>query len=317
MKHPLSVGSVTAEPSAKSRGFLQVAYRADGSPIQMPVIVINGRHDGPIVSVVAGVHGDEYESMFAANRFADELNPEELKGAVVDVPIANVPAFEAGSRVSPIDYLNLNRVFPGKKEGFITERIAYTLTNEVIRKSQCFIDLHGGGNILGIGPLAEWCGEGKEALELAKAWGLELIWKSEPIKGLSTTAALESGARASLVEIGGESRFRKETIDTFLSGLKNVMKYLGLLEGQPKFREKYILGDGDFISCTSGGFYLLEKKVHDIVKKGTMIGAIYDIFGKQIETVSAPIDGVILSIRTYPKVNPGDWVVCIGKASEI
>jgi len=283
----------------------------------MPVVVINGRQDGMIVSVIAGVHGDEYESMFAANRFAGKLNSAELKGAVVVVPIANMPAFDAGSRVSPIDNLNLNRVFPGRKDGFITERIAYTLTNEVIRKSQCFIDLHGGGNILGIGPLAEWCGEDEKALELAKAWGLELLWKSEPIKGLSTTAALESGARASLVEIGGESHFRQETVEIFLSGLQNVMKYLGLLEGQPKFRDKYVLGDGDFISCTSGGFYLPQSKVHDTVKKGTVIGAIYDIFGKQIETVTAPIDGVVLSIRTYPKVSPGDWVVCIGKASQV
>jgi predicted deacylase len=317
MRKALQIGSVIAEPGTKSNGFLHVANRADGSPIQMPVILVNGKHDGSTVSVVAGVHGDEYESMLAANKFAQELNPQELKGAIIDIPIVNTPAFEAGSRISPIDHLNLNRVFPGKKEGFITERIAYILTNEVIRKSQCFIDLHGGGNILGIGPLAEWCGEGEDALKLAKAWGLELIWKSDPTKGLSTTAALELGARSSLVEIGGESRFNQVAVDTFLSGLRNVMKYLGLIEGQPKFREKYLLGDGDFISCNSGGFYLVEKRVHDMVRKGDTIGKICDIFGKEIERVTAPNDGVILSIRTYPKVSPGDWVVCVGKASEI
>jgi len=317
MKTALQIGGVTAQPGSRASGFLRVANRADGSSINTPLILVNGKSDGPIVSVIAGVHGDEYESMLAASKFGWELNPQELKGAVIDVPIANMPAFDAGSRVSPIDHLNLNRVFPGREDGFITERIAFKITNEVIRGSQCFIDLHGGGNILGIGPLAEWCGEGAEGLKLAKAWGLELIWKSEPTRGLSTTAALDLGAHASLVEIGGESRFNHVTVEMFLSGLRNVMKYLGLIEGQPKFLERYLLGDGDFISCDSGGFYISEKKVHEIVAKGATIGRVYDVFGKEIEVVKAPIDGVILSIRTYPKVSPGDWVVCIGKASEV
>jgi predicted deacylase len=317
VRDSLRIGSAEAQSGTKAQGHLHIAYHADGHPIQMPVIVVNGKRDGPVLSVVAGVHGDEYDSMIAASRFANELDPQELKGAVIDIPIVNTPAFDASSRVSPIDNLNLNRIFPGKKDGFISERIAYTLTNEVICKSQCFIDMHGGGNVLGIGPLASLEGEGEEAMMLAKAWGLELIWKAAPGKGFSTATALEMGVRASLAEIGGGSRYSEDSVNTFLSGLQNITKYLGLIEGEPRFRKKYILGDGDFISCNSGGFYIAERRVRDIVKKGDMIGKIYDIFGKETETVSTPIDGVILSIRTYPRVNPGDWVFCIGKATEI
>jgi len=317
LENIVQIGSAKAEPGRKAQGFLHVANRTDGCPIHMPVVIVNGRRNGPILSVVAGVHGDEYDSMIAAGRFAKELDPADVKGAVIDIPIVNTPAFDAGSRVTPIDYLNLNRVFPGKKDGTITERIAHVLNGEVMQKSNCFIDLHGGGNTLQIGPLASLEGEGQEALTLAKAWGLELIWKAYPIKGLSTTAALENGARASLAEIGGESRFSEDSVNLFLSGLRNIMKYLGLLDGQPKFRDKYILADGDFVSCDSGGFYIVEKKVHDMVRNGDVIGRIYDMFGNEIDQVTAPIDGAILSVRTFAKVSPGDWVFCIGKATEI
>jgi hypothetical protein len=317
MREVLTVGTASASPASKARGFLKIASRADGTPIQMPVIIVNGEHDGPVVSVVAGIHGDEYESIVAAGKFAAQLRPEELHGAIIDVPVVNVPAFDAGTRESPIDHFNLNRIFPGKKDGFLSQRIAYTLTNEVIRRSQYFLDLHGGGDPLAIGPLASLEGEGEDAMALAKAWSIELIWKGDPVQGLTTTTAIENGVKASLAEIGGQSRFSEESVQTFLSGLRNVMMHVGALPGQPKLRKKYVLAEGDFISCASGGIYIAEKAVRDIVKEGTTVGRIYDAFEDEVETVTAPLDGIILSIRTYPKVSPGDWVACIGKTKEV
>ena len=99
----------------------------------IPITIINGAKPGPVLTLVAGIHGTEYVPIIAAQKIVNEIEPAELSGTLIVVHIANIPSFKGrGVYSSPIDHKNLNRVFPGKKDGTVSERIAYTITNEII-----------------------------------------------------------------------------------------------------------------------------------------------------------------------------------------
>ncbi|MDE0506079.1 MAG: M14 family metallopeptidase, partial [Candidatus Poribacteria bacterium] len=130
-------------PSGEKRlDWLEVASRADGGTWRLPLLYVGGASDGPILVVTGAVHGDEYEGVEAIPRIYEKVEPDVLHGTLAMVPVCNMPAYEAGTRNSPIDGLNLARVFPGDAHGTITRRIAYWLTHKLIKHAGFFIDLH-------------------------------------------------------------------------------------------------------------------------------------------------------------------------------
>src|SRR5512133_2532378 len=140
----IQIGDVRAEPGTKQRGFLKVGETAVG-PIQIPVVIVNGKKAGPTLCLTAGVHAAEYPAIAAVMQVSRQLTADELSGAVIAVPIVNQPMYQARAGfTSPIDGLNLNRTFPGRSGGSITEEIARTLMNELIAKATHHIDCHGG-----------------------------------------------------------------------------------------------------------------------------------------------------------------------------
>ncbi|MCB2222517.1 MAG: succinylglutamate desuccinylase/aspartoacylase family protein [Bacteroidetes bacterium] len=139
-----TVGSIEAKSGEKVSDSLIVEKGFDEGTF-IPITIINGAKSGPVLTLVAGVHGTEYVPIISLQQLLNEINPNELSGTIIMVHIANIPSF-SGRAVysSPIDNKNLNRCFPGKNKGTISERIAYTITNEIIKKSDYYIDLHGG-----------------------------------------------------------------------------------------------------------------------------------------------------------------------------
>ena len=143
------VGGQRVGPGERRRLWLPLGHRPDGGPLGLPLVVVRGALPGPTLGVVAGVHGDEYEGPEALRRFLAGLDPARLRGTVVATPQANPPAFEAGQRTGAVDHLDLNRAFPGRPDGFLTQRIADLLVGEVVGPADALVDLHGGG----------WCGQ--------------------------------------------------------------------------------------------------------------------------------------------------------------
>ena len=128
--------------SSLRRSQLQVTRIADGSRLEVPMIVLAGMQSRPRLVCVAGIHGDEPEGMRALMELADELDPTKLKGELVLIPVANPSAFGAGSRVSPLDGLDLNRIFPGRANGSASERLAHALFEQVLSKADFVFALH-------------------------------------------------------------------------------------------------------------------------------------------------------------------------------
>lgn len=320
----VSVGTVIANAGTKRKGFLNVSAMSDGSPINIPVIVANGVKEGPVLCVNAGCHGDEYEGIEAVIKLAQAIKPEKLKGTFIGVPVVNVPSFATGLRVNPFDYeyLDMNRIWPGREDGFITERIAFVYFKEIVRKGDYLIDLHGGGNTIYMAPHVLYIDTndeiGKKSKDLAKVFGINLIcsMSNRNAAGMLLKATTNIGIPAITVEIGGYQGSmdqRERDVDVAVKGIINVMKHLGMMDGKPKLPETQTLLEMRDIHCKNGGILVLTTDIGRRVKKGYVAARILNYFGEEVESIRIPFDGIICGLHTYPLAKPGDWIVFIGK----
>ena len=152
-----SVGKISAAAGTKASGFLEIAARAGDEGSRVPVTVIHGAKPGPVLGLVAGTHGYEYSPIIAMQRILSHIDAKQLAGTVIIVHVANLASFHGRTvYYSPVDGKNLNRVYPGKADGTLSERVALAITRDVIEKSDYVVDLH--------------CGDGNEALRPYTYW---------------------------------------------------------------------------------------------------------------------------------------------------
>ena len=185
---PFTIGSVSAAPGTMASGLLNVPARPGDAGTEIPITIAHGRSEGPVLALVAGTHGSEYVPIVALQRLRSQIDPASLRGTIIMVHIANVPAF-FGRRVyySPGDGQNLNRVFPGKADGTVSERVADVLTREVIGRATHVADLHGGDGNESLRPYSYWIttgagsvAEGSRAMALAFGLDRIVVDKSRP-----------------------------------------------------------------------------------------------------------------------------------------
>lgn len=318
MANTLKFKDITIEPGEKRKEYLAVTQTPGGQPLGFPLMVVNGKADGPILLVHGAVHGDECESGEAIRKMWRRLDPETLAGTFVGVPIVNVPAFEAGSRCNPADGINMNRVFPGKLEGFLTEQLAYYYYNEILIKCDMVLDMHSGGIPLSISPTVVYRQMFSEELqkkseELAYATGIDLVWRGGgKWRGSLNIEGMAAGKPTVTVEHGGEGRCLEEYVDAHHKVIDNVMKYYKMIPGEPDLPKERIIAPGSFGFAKKGGLYRNKKQIRDLVKKDEVIGTISDLFGDVVEEVKAPYDGIIVSQRTFPNIHAGDWTAFVG-----
>ena len=296
MPETFHVGDISVQPGEKKCGRLNVAARPDGTQIFLPLMVVNGAGDGPVLNV--GARYVTEPSMRAPWPSRDEwraIDPKSFSGVFLGVPVINVIAFESGTVYSWIDQVNLNRICPGKPDGSITERLAHAYLNEVVHKADLALDLHGGGAKHFLGPQVIWrdsFGDSEvieKSLELTKACGWQYVWKgSGGWGGTITQSALKKGIPAVTVEAGGGARSVPSVEDDYETLLGNVMKAYKMIDGQPEFAPNLTMFQGSFISCNVGGFWTQTAKIYDQLKKGQEIGNIVDFYGELVEVIRRP-----------------------------
>ena len=314
----LKFGDVTIAPGEKKRFMLPFTKVPSGQDLGIPMMVVNGRDDGPVFLADGGIHGDEYESGEAIRGLWRDMDPSALRGAFVGVPVVNVPAFEAGQRTTPVDGLNLNRVFPGREDGSLTERLAHCYIEEVVRKCDMGIDLHGGGTVLAISPLVIYRQTGDAAMEekmrdMSFATGIDLVWKGGGAWGGSlNVAGPQVGVPIITAELGGEGRCLERCVRAQRKLVENLLMHHGMISGTPEARPNCNVIKGTFQTSATGGLYRTTRELRDEVRAGDLLGTIADLFGDVMEEVRAPEDGVIVSQRTFPTINCGDWTVLVG-----
>jgi len=322
-----SFGSVTVDSGARGQGFLEVTSRIDGTPVHIPLIVLNGAEEGPTLVVDACVHGNEPDGALAIIRLVQTLDPKKLKGTLVCAPILNPDAFLARQRGSPFDtwLRDGNREWPGRANGSITERLIYKYFNEVILKTDYMINIHSAART------TTWfynaiCSEEDEcALNIVQYSGISYIshFKVAGAAGAKVQAydalLTEKGIRRIGLEMPGSHMKPDELEETLRLAVKyltNMMKQIGMLEGKPESLPEtvYTIDMGKtLLKANTGGFCIGEPtiKMGDHVKKGTNVARIVNVFGEELERVDAPFDGILMGVRTYSPIFAGEYAAIV------
>jgi predicted deacylase len=304
----VTVGPLRAAPGTKVTGGLSVP----GTPIEMPVTVVNGSAPGPRLAITAGVHGGEYPGIEAAIRTAAGLDARAVRGAVVIVHIVDVPAFAARSiYICPLDGKNPNRVFPGRPDGSASERLAHTLFTEVIAPSDAYVDLHGGDINEALVPFTITVASGNAGVDaraqaMARAYGIRYVVQGR-VGGGTYSAAAQRNIPAILAEAGGQGLLDRASLDIHLRGLRNVLRHLRIVDGALEPVEPVtILTRLHWVTSQHTGLFYGEVTPGQQVEAGRRIGEIRDYFGRPLTEVRAPAAGVVLFTVTTPATNPND-----------
>ncbi len=301
----------------RTDGYINFGQKPDGSQFRIPVIVIEGDKDGPTLLVDACTHGDEYEGAEAIIQMADKLQTETFAGTFIGVPALNFEAFSCISRVSLSDGFNLNRIFPGNKETYITHRLAYIYMERVVEYADFVITFHGGGDVLHLEPIIGYLpGDdeiSRKTLELAKAFNQKFIWRMQnlPFNGVSSIEYKNIlGIPSILPEVGshcGRLYDREKNVKICYDGITNVMLALKMLDGELPVPVEKMHVELHYLHSRNGGIQRLVKKKGEIVEEGEILGEIYDVFGNKIEELKAPYRGVVIGFWSVPVIRPGDW----------
>ncbi|MFN7119394.1 MAG: succinylglutamate desuccinylase/aspartoacylase family protein [Saprospiraceae bacterium] len=312
-------------PGTKMTFQLPVSDGKDSTFI--PVTVFNGAKAGPVLGITAGVHGYEYPPIVAAQSITQQLDPQELNGTIILVQIANVPSFlNRSPYVNPQDGKNLNRVFPGKADGTITERIAHLITQEIIAKSDYFLDMHGGDAPEDLRPYGAYYHSEAfpEASEKGKAMALAMGFDHIVVFNIAKERVLQPSVYCSQeafhrkipavdIECGRMGVAGKAEVTQIEQAVFSLLRHLKMLPGNPIQVENPIIINQrvGYKSPHTGIFYPL-KNGGDYVSKGMKVGYIQDFFGNHLSDVHANADGILIYIIGTPPVRSGEGIFSIG-----
>jgi len=308
-------------------GFLKLPYSRDDSAwgaVMIPVTVVK-RGQGPTALLTGGNHGDEYEGPVALSKLAQRLTAEEVSGRVIIIPFMNTPAFHAGRRTSPIDKGNLNRSFPGKPDGTVTEKIADYFRRTLLPLADIVLDIHSGGRTLDFLPFAAChvlpdkhqqaqCEAGMQAFNAPYSMRmLEL-----DAGAMYDTAAEQQGKVFVTTELGGGGSSSARSVAIAERGVRNLLVHAGILQGEVELRPTVMLDmpDGScFVASEHDGLLEMCRDLGDQVRKGEVIARVHDIkrTGALPVEYRAGRDG-LLAARHFPGlVQCGDTVAVVAE----
>ena len=291
----------------------------------IPITTVRGIRPGPVLALIAGNHGYEYPPILALQKFRKQIDPAELSGQIVMVHTANMPSF-LGRTVyfSPADGKNLNRVYPGRTDGTVSERIAYAITTEVIERADYVLDLHGGDGNEWLRPYVYRNITGKAALDqaiarLVMAFGIDHVVvdrdrPTDPARSLyCSTTAITRGKPSITVESGSLGMSDEESVERIVNGIYGVLRELHMKEGGPDPLPRAVyLDPTEVVTSPETGILFAQVECNQTVPKGAMLAHITDFFGKTIAEVRSPLDGVVLYIVATPPITKGQPVACVG-----
>lgn len=336
------IGDLDVAPGTTGFGSIVGNHRGAGD-LNIPITVVNGAEPGPVLGITAAIHGCEYAGVITCVTLGRDLDPKQLKGTLLLVPVANPPSFDMRTPfVNPIDGVNLNRVFPGNPYGTSSEQIAHALYQNVTLRSDVYIDLHSGDMYeeiplhVGINRVGDAALDAK-AEALARLFDMNLLCiMGKGIDDVSATmetegmtfAGLRSGLTSSgnaalagkpaiLVEAGGMGTLDAAVVDLEIRGIQNVMRYMGMMSGEPDTNLKLTPCYGMYIVKTKlGGLYIPDVACGDIVKKGQRLGVMMDIRGRRTAEFHSPMEGFVLMMYTTPVRAAGETIIILGRLTE-
>lgn len=296
----------------------------------IPLTLVKGYSEGPVFTIVAGVHGYEYPPIMATQRIIQELDPKQLKGDLIIIPIANTASFYTRTPyMNPQDQKNLNNAFPGSYKGSITEQIAQFITLNIIPLTDVFLDVHGGDSPEDLIPFVCYYNNTNkpEQTQLAKRLSEEsgfqyvvsypyTISDTDPAK-YAFKQAVQDGKTGVSIECGKLGNVQPENVDMITHGIYNMLASMGMYPKASEPHPDIIYRNNQiYIRSQAQGIFYSELKAGDPVKKDQIVGYTTDEFGRKLEEYKAPLDGIILYKLSTPPINIDDTVMCISSLEE-
>jgi len=323
-----TVGTASAALGKKATGYIEVPAGVDAAT-RIPVAVIRGSKAGPVLAMVSGAHGTEYTSIIALEKLIQKLDPTQVAGTVIIVPLVNNASFEQKvPHVNPVDGKSMNRFYPGKQDGTQTERVLWSINKQVVEQCDYLIDLHGGDLDEDLRPYSYWSKTGDEKMDaitrgMVLAFGLDhIIIVTDRPRDPNAARYLESdattrGKPAITAEAGYAGTVHPDDLNALMNGCLNVMRYLKMLPGAaPAVEHPVWIGKVDTVASDVGGtFYPLVRK-GTYVEQGMKIGQVTDHFGNVLMEARAPAAGVVLYICAVPSMKKGDTIANIGEVAK-
>jgi len=323
MSNVLKVQNLEAPKGSKKQGYLKISEKPAGLH-QVPITLINGHGDGPTLIVNGGEHGSEYNGPAAALRLCAELDPNNISGNVIIVPLVNTLAFEGRwMHSNPVDYRDITSCYlpeipkTGSGHPLITYQVASTFYREVLAKGDYRLNLHGGDieeDVL-VSTMYSKTGTDAKRDEVSLAlcrnfgwsWIREGLPKPKPQSDKGLPMPISMGTEA-----GGMGRCQSDIVSQVVKGVLNAMKYLKMLDGKPDIPPTAKVFNPYHIYSQHGGFFISNVRAGDLVSKGNTLGTVRNLFGEIVEEIQAPTSGVIHMV-TSPSVYEGDVLYEVGK----
>jgi predicted deacylase len=327
------ITTIDPEAPGRSYGYLTLSYSDNDhaySVIPVPVAVLSGA-PGPTVLLAAGTHGDEWEGQLIARQILQRVTPSELTGRIIVLPAQNLPAVRAASRCSPIDGENLNRAFPGDRDGGPTKMLADYLETNLLPRCDYAMDLHSGGSaseypasaFLRIDEDSRRTGE-KVAAAMALGLPYSIVVDARGENRTFSAAADRQDVVLVATELGGAGRVDPEVLTRAGVAIRRLLVHWGLLATDPQVEQpgeatQFLrLGAGCEVMVRTHGLLELRVRLGDEVKAGDLIGRVHPLEDLSVpaEDVRAPTSGIVITVRTPPLVRPGDFAANVGSRIE-
>lgn len=315
--------TVSLDAAGVRHGHLRLPYSRDDSAwgsVMIPLTVVVGG-DGPTALLTGGNHGDEYEGPIALHELARTLGPGPVAGRVIILPALNYPAFASATRTSPFDGGNLNRSFPGRPDGSVTQKIAHFVATELVPRADIVLDFHSGGKTLDFLPFAaaHLLDDGAQqaaCIAAMEAFNAPYSMSMREIDsvGMLDTEVESQGKVFVTTELGGGGTATARSVAIARKGVRNLLIHAGLLDGEPELAASTYLDmpdDDCFVFAEEGGLFEPLADLGDTVAAGAPLARIWPMqhTGRSPVTCVAGRAGV-LACRHFPGlIKPGD---CLG-----
>jgi predicted deacylase len=292
---------------------LPVASLASGHDMPLHLWELTGPRPGPVVGLIAGVHGDQTTGVETVRRLVAQLGGALTAGVVLGLPVANPYAYRARSRNSPVDGNNLNRLFPGDPDGEFSAQLAFAIYERVVRRCDYLIDFHSGGKD-GTVDYGYFYGDGA----VARAFGCELLLPGPTYPGALSPLAHAAGIQVMASELGGANQRNEHYVQRGVTGAVNVLRSLGMLAGEPELPARQVMLSGFTVIRPHHGGILVSMadsaRLGDTIAGGTELGYVVSPYtGEQLEAFTAPYASSVLALtrETVTDIEAGEYAFIV------
>lgn len=331
---PFQIGPVKAAPGVRAFGCIEVAHTLSRIPITLPINIVNGKKDGPTLVVSAAIHGQELVGSMGIGRLLRELDPEQLCGQLIAIPVVNTSAFEFAQRTTPWDNKDLNRQGRGNPRGTVSEQLASTFFEQVLSRADYLVDIHSGGPdsyyyyTIYLAETSDGALDSEVVAtsgEMALSFGMEHIFAKTPWRGTFKEEAMKMGIPSIAVEMGGGADFfvnGSSQLDACVRGLYNVMSYLDMVD-KPIYVESSTVklwdAHTEIVAGEESGFIERQAQWGDYLSAGDVYAHVYHPYtGEALDPILAPAAGTVLNSSTvWPAIPPRRWLAVLGDLLEV